>query len=938
LGFGRGTISKEAVLMTPLDFIHTHNFSPIRHARLLKLLGTTSLVAAGLLFPGASYAQSCDLTAGSIDEIGAFGLTGEYDETLNILACQAPISGRAFFDGIDFGDLNQVENLVTVRGNVDITATSATEEAETRGLRFEALNGDHNVIVNYADIKSTAISTRDKALRGGGATKSFGIFTENWEAENNALFNYGDIYSSVEATGSTNAHEPHGIRMGEWNGDANYFENHGDIVLSGIANGSTGSNSSVVSGGISNQGMNGESNVLLNYGNITSELYGGSGTNSRGVAVTRGINLGNFTNWGQYQYVANYGDMNLYAKGGDNNPGNSFAEAAGILHSGTEVDTTKGEIWTERAQIILENHGDINITLDGPTENNGGYNETWAYGMFANQLDTVSSDTDLPALGMLNNTGSIRMRGTTTLESEADRFIGIGTHRGNENTVLMNSGLIDIQYTSQTASSTAVGMGTWAGGYYQGLIYNSGKIVVRALAEGEAWAIRVKKVQNPAFADINGVEFPDENSVIGLSTLGFLEGKIGVGGHDIVVDAELGHSVYWTAEDFLSDAPSWGQGTGTVFYSADGLSAATFDTSLIASQSAILSQLARAGAQTETTLLNTIAASGQNGTTYALQSPAVEETAAGTDAGDSWHLWATGLGGKFNTDGTERTSLDSSTRYGGLIAGAIRPLLDTDLAVDGALSLSLGALTADTSLDSRWMTSHDSASTTIFAGLAATVTNGPVNASFGLRAGYTGFEHERHVNNNLIFGGMETAEGDQDSYWLNLSGDLGYNIQINPTNTLTPFARVDHLMASIDGYAESGIISAATIGDRDSSLTRATIGLRTAHKLPTPGNGDGDDGDGDGDGESSDRGIVLHTTVGLFGNYEGGDGSVALGLLGQNTDIAMARLDDDTGIFVGFGAESVISDLSSLTANVGFTATEAGDTNLSATLALRMKF
>jgi outer membrane autotransporter protein len=262
-----------------------------------------------------------------------------------------------------------------------------------------------------------------------------------------------------------------------------------------------------------------------------------------------------------------------------------------------------------------------------------------------------------------------------------------------------------------------------------------------------------------------------------------------------------------------------------------------------------------------------------------------------------------------------------------LVTGAIRRLDQTDLALNGALSLSFGALTADTTLDSRWMRSQEISSNTVFVGLAAATSSGPFQTSLGLRAGYTGFNHERHVNNNLVFGGIETAQADQNSYWLNLSGDVGYRILVSDAATLTPFARIDHLTAEHDGYTETGIASAATVAEQQSNLTRAEVGLRAAYQLQLPNSGD-----------SSNGGGSLHGSVGLFGNREGGDEAVSLSLLGQSADIALARINDDSGIRISLGYDTALSGQTSFSAGTTYTATESGDTDITANLALRMRF
>ncbi|MGI9363981.1 MAG: autotransporter outer membrane beta-barrel domain-containing protein [Rhizobiaceae bacterium] len=300
------------------------------------------------------------------------------------------------------------------------------------------------------------------------------------------------------------------------------------------------------------------------------------------------------------------------------------------------------------------------------------------------------------------------------------------------------------------------------------------------------------------------------------------------------------------------------------------------------------------------------------------------ENSDGGDENDEdggWQAWATGFGGQLELDGSDRNALDTTVPYTGLSAGIIRALGDTDLGVNGAVSFSFGSLQSNMDFNSRWMRSQESDVQTIFTGVAASFAPGASPAGglqigASLRVGRTRLDNTRHVNNNLVSGGIANNIGSTDSLWLAVAGDIGYRIAAGDVASITPFARVSHVQGTIDGYSETGGQSAAIVGDQEIAVTRGEAGLRGSVDLAV---------------EVEAR---LLGSVSAFFSSESGDDSVAVTLGTDNRDLVFTQLDDN-GVRASLGLEYGFDNGTSLFAGGNYSASDAGDTDLSAGLTLR---
>ena len=890
----------------------------IRKSRLSGLLGTTALVTAalfsGVVVPNSAQAQLvCQNGATSTPGVDA---KNPVDEELDgdFVACDAQATGHsdnAF--GVDAGTWNSVDNSLTVRGTINAEAIAEDgqtqgADAEVRGIRSLVWSGESNTLINYATIDVMAQAGTSDTDQG--TAKAFGIYTEEWNGTAfNSLINYGDI-NAISSGGYANATGRHtvayGIRTGHWNGDNNYLENHGDIYFNVTRPDGSFKDSFVSGNGIEVQAMNGVTNFLINYGDIYGRVEAGADAAGRSYAFARGLHLQNDESTGENIYVENWGNMNLLAKGGDNAGGHYYAEVAGILHEGTDPNgATK--------QFSIQNYADMDLTaISGDT--GVGYGEAYAYGLRAERLNASE-------FALLANHGTIKVLAQDETPSADTRSYGISFDIVGSTGVILNTGVIETLVDSPDGRS--VGMGNWNTSntanfpsVFDGHMRNEGKIVARVSDAGDAFAIRLGEMSDVQDVDPDGlVNVPS----VELATQGFLEGRILTQGQTIFVDnAYSGGSVHWTVEDVVG-APVWGTGNGQVFYSADGLSAATFDRSLMLAQNQVTSFASRFGRDAEARQLTM--ALGQK-TELEQETEEAQSTSenAISDlyiASDVWRPWVVASAGLLERDGDDDESSNSAT-FAGLNAGLVKQV-NFGFVQDAALSFSFGLLAGENELntDHRWLKASESEFDSYFAGVALMDQIGPWQANMDLRFGQTSFEHNRSINNNLVFGGVETANGSQDATWFSASGKLGYDLLSNSKRRLAPFVAFDHVFADFDGYTETGSASNATVASSTSQITRVELGVDASQQFQ--------------------HGGLLSASIGLFTSFSSGDDTVELTLLGDTQDY-IVDLADDTGVRMSLGYDYAISQRISLNSGLNLSRTSSNDTEMAGNLGLNMKF
>jgi outer membrane autotransporter protein len=152
----------------------------------------------------------------------------------------------------------------------------------------------------------------------------------------------------------------------------------------------------------------------------------------------------------------------------------------------------------------------------------------------------------------------------------------------------------------------------------------------------------------------------------------------------------------------------------------------------------------------------------------------------------------------------------------------------------------------------------------VFAGVYGRKQLGAAFVDFALLGGHTGNNTTRNINNNLVANGQESATASFGGWFFSPEVAAGYRYDLAPGWSLTPAARLRYLVASYDGFTESGSTANMTAAGRtlqnaeergDVTLTRTLL---------------------------SDAGrLQLGLTAGVLGQQRTGSGTVNAVLLGQ---------------------------------------------------------
>lgn len=471
----------------------------------------------------------------------------------------------------------------------------------------------------------------------------------------------------------------------------------------------------------------------------------------------------------------------------------------------------------------------IGVQVEGANSyivNNGTIESQTSHALFA----TVNSGGTT-----LVNTGIIR---TTDDGNSAVFFLRPGT--------VINSGLIATSSTDAAAvqlneGGVVVNTGTiWTTGLNAEGIELSGGVVVTNSG-------RIISVQGEAIS-VSDASAADDT--INLLAPGFIGGNIdfgsrSVGGTQTTVNIVTGpsHSILWemgAPNDLAGGAPNF-SGSVPWFYNTATQTVATFDPTLLASESHALGDLTRLLSRVGLGAVEGFGAGlgagfGSGGTGPLAYQPGesypagvqAAERAMHRDAGHRFgQVWATVLGGQMDHDGGG-TTLDSTIGHFGFAGGT------TWQHTPGTtLSAMAGYVMGSNEADAVWAPSFDHDTHTLFASLHGEHqlgwgTFGSGALQFGLTAGYSQIDHNRFVNDNLAPLGESWVSADYGGFFV--SPELGFStdIALESGQTLTPNAGLRYAAQWLGGYSESGAVSPAanaTVEDRFVGTLEARAGL-----------------------------------------------------------------------------------------------------------------
>lgn len=375
--------------------------------------------------------------------------------------------------------------------------------------------------------------------------------------------------------------------------------------------------------------------------------------------------------------------------------------------------------------------------------------------------------------------------------------------------------------------------------------------------------------------------FDDRRSghTLNLLAPGFIGGEIrfdNATGTPTVVNVMTGpsHSILWTLEgDKVGGAPDFA-GPVPWFYDAATQIVATFDPTLLASETDALGDLTALLSRVGRSALGSpgpdLAVGGNSPLAYQREDDSRPDSVRATDraiqADGVTHrmgrVWATGLGGHMDFDGSA-TTLDSTIEHIGFAAG-YRWQHSTEMT----LNAMGGYVSGKAKADAPWAQSFDHDVDTVFAGLAGEKDLGRGAIQFGLTAGYQWVDHNRFVNDNLAPLGESWVTAKYGGVFV--SPELAVSTDIAMTNgvTLTPNAGLRYAAQWLGGYSETGAFNPAANATVDARFVgvleaRAALEASRAYEFG-----------------------ILSGRIGYLGRWNGGNDVAGITLNGSTQDVA----------------------------------------------------
>jgi len=219
--------------------------------------------------------------------------------------------------------------------------------------------------------------------------------------------------------------------------------------------------------------------------------------------------------------------------------------------------------------------------------------------------------------------------------------------------------------------------------------------------------------------------------------------------------------------------------------------------------------------------------------------------------------WVQGFGSYRLQRGQEGPAVDTDIRLGGVVSG-----LDGAIGAGRRAGVFFGGSWGNVDAD------YDSQETdveSVFGGFYARRLMGSTFADFALTVGYSDYDQERRVANNLVAGGLETATADYDGWFVSPEVTLTRPMwagQQRFEKSLT----LRYAGLFLDGFTETGTAAPMTVDDHDIHVLQA----RTQLTMPIVHEG----------ADGSRRKSAFY--VGLEGRANVGDGDVSGALLAQN--------------------------------------------------------
>lgn len=195
--------------------------------------------------------------------------------------------------------------------------------------------------------------------------------------------------------------------------------------------------------------------------------------------------------------------------------------------------------------------------------------------------------------------------------------------------------------------------------------------------------------------------------------------------------------------------------------------------------------------------------------------------------GETYALWMRAYGSIGSTDATSTTFGVDRSAAGAMVGADAR----LGMARVGAF---IGYQSSDYDVDALGSSSQaDSYQIGVYAG---TQLDG-----FRLSGGAAYTWNDIDTTRNVVVGGLaERLTGSTHAGTAQAFGEIGYAFRLQGQGNwlqLEPFAGLAYVSTSLDGYAESGGVSALTVSSSTNDVTFTTLGVRTSSEFALPGEG-----------------------------------------------------------------------------------------------------
>jgi outer membrane autotransporter protein len=182
--------------------------------------------------------------------------------------------------------------------------------------------------------------------------------------------------------------------------------------------------------------------------------------------------------------------------------------------------------------------------------------------------------------------------------------------------------------------------------------------------------------------------------------------------------------------------------------------------------------------------------------------------------------WAQFFGGKFNRD-AEGDALGYDYDHAGVNVGYEWDVTETRFGLMG------GFVKSDTDTEA---SSFSSEANNFYVGAYGNRKFGGISMTGSLIAGYSDFDNERRVIDNL--NGIETATSDFDSFFVSPSVTLASAYTLTGHWEFRPSTSLSYSMAWLDSYSETGTTNSnLTVDDRKAKALNARAQLAAAYLI-----------------------------------------------------------------------------------------------------------